>query len=378
MAFKIITKGTLKEKKLELRKANVQKMKVPAHSKQAMLEQLSTSVIPKAQFAEGFDIKKFVRTNTGKEGTVAEFIGTGDFASQFYQRQRYEVDAGRDDEPIMYDALYAVVVDANLPRLISINTLGKAGVIFEQVQEGGQVKFVRVSQGSKSVTIQLYATGIEYDEDVFMYNELFRLANIERQFGVAHNALLNNIHFSPILTATYGTANKTDGTALTSFKTSASMPEKYLRAIEATITAAATDSKNARRGPYALLVSSGDLFTVERALNRVPQQGFDLQSSALSRIQSIIAYDGWTGDRGKKSVTYNGVATGKAYLVHLGHRTMDFQSYFKHTLRVAQDQGDLMRYIMARSRYDVRLGVFADPTRAVHEITLPVAASGSA
>jgi hypothetical protein len=64
--------------------------------------------------------------------------------------------------------------------------------------------------------------------------------------------------------------------------------------------------------------------------------------------------------------------------VHLGHRTMDFQSYFKHTLRVAQDSGDLMRYIMARSRYDVRFGVFADPTRAAHEITLPVAGSGSA
>lgn len=381
MTVKVITQENLRTQTIERRKQVAEQRmkdgKIQERTYVRMMESLDTGLIPHAQFAEGFDMNKHFRKGGGK-GVVGEFIGTGNFAAAFYERQRYEVEAGRDEVPALYNQIYAVTVDASLPQTIAINTLGPAGVAFEQVVEGDEVKFASVAQGSKSVTLYHHAVGIQYSEDLFMYNELFRLANIDRRFGNAYNALLNEIHLSPILSATYGAANQTDGTALTTFKTSASMPEKYLRAIEGAISKGIQDTTNQRRGPYVLLVGSSDVFTVERALNRVPQQGFDVQSSAMGRVQSVVAYDGWTGTRGKRAVTYNGVAAGKGYLVDLGFRSEDFQSYFKHELRRQMGNGDASRFIMEETIWDVRLGAYAAPTKAVHEITWPLAGSGAA
>lgn len=381
MAVKIITKETLKQQTLERRIASMQaRLATQGSNALAMraIAEMETGVIPRAQFPENFDIRQHINVVQGGPGkpSVAEFIGTGDFAKQFYERQRYEVEAGRDDEPLLYPAIYQVTTDSSLPRVVSIYTLGPAGVVFEEIQEGGEVKFASVGEGDKSVTMKHYGVGLEYTEDLFIYNELWRLPNIERQFGVAHNALLNHIHMHPILTHSYKVANKTDGTALTTFAATVSMAEKYLRTVETAISAATTDKTNPRRGPYALVVSGADVFTAERALNRVPQQGFDLQSSALGRIQAVVAYDGWTGTRGKKQTTYDGVTSGTAYLVDLGNRMYDFQSFFKQPLRQQRGDGDLTRFIIEQVVWDTRFGVFADPDRAVHEITWPTAASG--
>jgi hypothetical protein len=331
---------------------------------------------PQVTFKEGFDINKHIRASRQGDVTIAEFIGTGSFASQFYERQRYEFDAGREAEPLLYQMLYTEIVDASLPRLVRVNTLGTTGVIFEEVKEGGEVKFASVGEGSKSVEIKHYAVGLEYDEDLVIYNELWRLPLIERRFGIAHNALLNNIHLSPIISYSYTGGNQTDGTALTSFKAAASMPEKYLRALEAAISNAAEDTTNPRPGPYVLMVRSSDMFTFERALLRSPQQGFSLQSSAMDQIAGLIAYNGWTGTRGKKTVSYAGVPSGKAYLIDISNRDMDFQSYVKQPLRRQLGEKDSSRFILEQVIWDSRFGVFADPARAVEELTLPTADSG--
>ena len=332
---------------------------------------------PKAGFKEGFDIKSQVRLTEGN-GRVAEFIGTDTFASQFYTRQRYEVEAGRDMEPILYTPLYTITTDSTLPRNVSIYRLGTAGVVVEEVFEGGEVKFASVGQGDISVAIKHYSTGIQYSKDIFLFNELFRLPNFERQFGVAFNALMNHVHFNPILAHSYAAGNQTNGTALTNFRVTASMPEKYLRTLEKAMTDGIADTTNPRRGPYVLLCNTADVFTFERAVGRVAQDGFDQQSSALNRVTTIIEYNGWTATRGKKATTYAGVPSGKAYLVDIGNRVYDFQSYVKQPLQMTMGNPDVSRFIMEQNVWDIYFGIFADPARAVQEITLPVAASGQA
>lgn len=342
-----------------------------------MLESLETGVIPQAPFDPAKDISKEIRKISGtRRGAVAEFIGSNNFADAWYERQRYEVDAGREDEPLLYPALYAVTTDAGLPKVISIHTVGDAGVVFEEVKEGGEVKFASVNTGSKNVTLKHYGVALQYTQELFEFNELFRLGTLERQFGVAYNALLNHIHLTPILGYAYGAANQTNGPSLTTFLNSASMPEKYLRTIEDAIISSSTDTDNPRRGPYALLVSTADQFTVERALSRVAQQGFDLQSSALGRVQTVIAYDGWSGRRGNDVTTYTGVTSSKAYLINLAHRTMDFQSYFKYPLRRQMGEADMSKFILEENIWDTWFGVFADPASAIEEITWPAADDG--
>lgn len=331
---------------------------------------------PVWEFTDGFDLRKITKSGAGN--VIAEFIGTGDFAAQFHERRQYEVDAGRELEPLLYQSFYDITTDATLPQVVPIYRLGPAGVVFEEIVEGGEVKFVTVSQSSLNIPIRHWGFGLQYSKDLRIYNQLWNVGIAERKAGIAYNALLNHLHFYPILNHSYGANNKTDGTGLTSFKVTASMPEKYLRTVEAAITHSRTDKNNPRRGPYDLVIGSNDIFTMERALNRVSQQGFDLQSSALGLIQNVIVYDGWSGTRGKKETSYTGVGEGKAYLVHKGNRDEDFRSMVKQSLDMAMGNPDVSRFIEAQMVWDTYFGVYANPTAAVEEITLPVAASGAA
>jgi hypothetical protein len=297
---------------------------------------------------------------------VYEFIGNDDFGTEWVTRQRYEIDAGRDQEPILYTPLFNIVRDASLPKIIPIYTLGPGGVVLEEIFEGGEVKFVSVGSGTKSVSIRHFATGLEYNKDLFIFNQLWSVGIVERQVGIAYNALLNHLHLSPLLTYTYTAANQTAASAVGS-----TLVEKYLRTIEDAITNSKTDTTHQRRGPYALLVNAGQAFMTERALNRVSQVGFTLQSSAIDQIRDVIVYDGWTGTRGKKSTTYAGVTTGKGYLVDLAYRDMTMQSYVKQDLASEMGNPDVSRFIREQTIYDTYLGVYTDPAGCTEEITWP-------
>ena len=308
----------------------------------------------------------------GAPAVVHEFIGSDNFASAFYERQRYEVDAGRDEEPLIYPAFYNITTDPTLPANVPVYRLGPAGVVFEKIEEGGEVKFATVGQSNFSVPIYQYGFGIKYTKRLVMFNELWSLAEVERQAGTALNALLNHIHINPVLSYAYTAANQTDGTGLT-FDTNATLPEKYLRTIEEAITNSVGDTTNPRRGPYALLCSTANLFTAERALTVVPQQGITAQSSAVARITTLAAYDGWTGSRGDKSVTYSGVTNGKAYLIDLGLRNRHFRSYVKQGLQRETGNPDVSRFILEQSVWDTWFGSYTDSAGGVEEITWPTA-----
>lgn len=319
---------------------------------------------PKVAFPRDLRLSDHMRP-TRENGRVYEFIGTDTFGSEWYTRRQYEIEAGRVEVPILYTPIYETIQDANLPRNVSVQTMGPGGVALEEIFEGGEVKFASISAGQKAVTLAHYGVGLEYSDDLVAYNELWNVPIVERAVGQAYNALLNHLHLYPIISASYGSANQTGANS-----TGTTYAEKVFLTIEAAITAARADTTNPRRGPYALLVNSANLFSLERALTRTPQQGFSLQSSALDAIQSIIAYDGWAGTRGNKTTTYAGVTSGKAYLISLQYRGQDFVSYIKQGLEQYGTDEDVTRFMM-QVVWDCRLGIYANPTAAVEEVTLP-------
>lgn len=296
---------------------------------------------------------------------IYEFVGVDTFGDEWRTRQRFEVDAGRDEEPLLYTPLYEEIRDAGLPKNVSVNRMGPAGVIFEEVLEGGEVKFMSVGESQYTVPIRHWATGLEYSKDLVIFNELWRVPVVERQVGIAHNALLNHLHLYPIISYAYAAANQTAANS-----SGDTYVEDVMLTIEDAITNSRTDTDNPRRGPYMLLCSTSNIFAIEKALTRVPQQGVSLQSSAIDAVRGIIAYDGWSGMRGNLSVSYPGVTTGKAYLISLQYRGQDFQSFVKQDLMFEGEERDLSRF-MTQSVWDSYWGVYANPIAAVEEITLP-------
>lgn len=323
---------------------------------------------PKLEFDKGFDLRNVTRD--GKDGVIAEFIGTGDFAAAWNERRQYEINAGRDQEPILYTPLYDVITDASLPEVVTIYRLGPAGVIFEEVLEGGEAKFASVASGTINVNIRQYAVALEYSKRLRIFNQLWNVSVVERQAGVAYNALLNHVHLSPILTATYAAANQTAAAS-----GQGGLVQNMQRTLANAITNSATDATNPRRGPYALLINDADAFLVEEALRRRRQDGIDEISSFMSRIQTVISYNGWSGTRGSKTVSYAGVTANTGYLINLAYRDQDFRSFMKQPLDMAMGNPDVSRFIEEQAVWDTFFGVYANPTAAVEEVTFPTSGS---
>ena len=324
---------------------------------------------PAVKFKPGFDLRNHInvkQVDADNVVQVAEFIQAEDFGSEWYSRQRYEVFAGREREPLLYQELFSGVEDANLPKVIPVYELGPAGVIFQQVLPGGEVKFITLTESDHTVTINVFATGLQYDRDLFLYNQTWNLSLIERRVGTAYNALLNHIHLYPIIAYTYGASNQTAASTEGS-----SLVEKFLRTIELAITNAEEDGSNPRYGPYDLMIAPAQRWIVERALMGVPQQGFTLQSKARDMIRNVIVYGNTTVTRGKKSVTYTGVSSGTGYLCSIANKDADFQSWVKIPLDTSMGNPDVSRRIEMQTVWETHLASYVNPLRAVEEITWP-------
>lgn len=322
----------------------------------------------KIPFPKNFRLDQHLRElRSGASGghRVYEFIGSDSFSDEWNQRQQFEIDAGRDEEPILYTPIYDVINDPNLPEIVNLYKIGPGGVVFEEVFEGGEVKFVTVGSSEETVRIRHYGAGLEYSKDLVVFNRLWDVAIVERQAGIAYNALLNHIHLNPYIAYSYGAANQTAAVS-----SGATDQEDVLLTIEAGITAAKADTSNPRRGPYDLLVGSANAFRIEKALQRVAQQGVQLQSSAIEQIQNVIVYDGWTGTRGGKSTTYAGVGSTKVYLIDRANKMHDAKSYMKQDLMLDGEDMDASRF-MTKRIYDTYFGVYCNPLRSTEEITLP-------
>jgi hypothetical protein len=308
---------------------------------------------------------------------AAELITSDSFNAAFYARQQFEVAAGREEEPLLYQLIYTEIDNPDLPKNVTIYQVKEGGFVFEKIVEGGEVKFASVVSGSLAIPIEHFAVGIQYSKDFFIFNETWNLSVAERSAGRAHNALLNHIHFWPIINFSYASKNLT-ATYTGKFYKDASLAEKYLRAIEMAITASQEDETDRRNGPYVLMVSPSDRFLVERALTVVAQQGTSQQSSAVGDIRTVLAYNGWTGTRGKKTTTYGGVPAGTAFLVSVGLAREDFVSLVKQGLVRTDGNPDVSRFILNQSVWDTYRGVYAAPAAAVQKITWPTISSGDA
>lgn len=325
---------------------------------------------PNIQFPVGFQLKDHVR-EIGRQtdgNRIYEFLGTDSFGVEWQSRQRFEIDAGRDEEPLLYAPIYDIVSDSSLPKNVDVETMGPGGVVFEEVFEGGEVKFSGITAGEFTVPIRHWATGLEYSKDLVIFNSLWNISIFERAMGIAHNALLNHLHLSPITTFTYAAANQTAANT-----DGATVAENYMLTLQDAVTNSKADTANPRRGPYTLLISSSNMFTMERSLRRVPQTGLELQSSAIDTIRNVIVYDGWTGTRGHKVVTYSGVTTNIAYLISQQYRGQDFRSFEKQALQNEGQETDISRFL-TQSVWDSYYGVYANPLRSVEEVTLPTTA----
>lgn len=322
---------------------------------------------------------------------VGEFLGSGDMLTELAEKVTVDVELGRDDIPLLYNGLYRTFTNPNFPRLLDANYILYANVVFLQHFEGQEVRFgTMASEQGVTVPILTYSAGFEWNEDVEVYDEGWRVEMANEAVGRAYNALLNHLHLSPILTYNYaGMTNPNQTAAQTPTGNEIEDIRATLR--QALIDAAENVDENGRKKairPSYLLGATSDIIKINDALalSDRPSIGTTANSGpidvllgrvtdtagpnpSVNQITNLIAYDGEDLDMGGLTWSYAGPTAGTVYLIQPGRNLFEF---VKHDLRVDTERpADLSRLVAAQMVARARRGLLMSPDLSVWEVTLP-------
>ena len=275
-----------------------------------------------------------------------------------------DVELGREQVQLLYQPIYERLQDANMPKVIDAKWALYGTVVFTEHIEGEEVKFGRLqAEYGPIARILTYTAGFEYTREMKDFNDSFSIELLNRAMGEAYNALLNHIHLYPIISFDYQDSNKTD------FQGDAN-EDLWVRFYK-TLNKALSDARIKKRPGTVLLASSYDRDNIEMALKGGYQIG-GTTYPAVSGIESVIYYDGWTVQVGRRTFEYPGVDHGKAYLIR---PKRGFKELVKQDLRIEATAGDLSRLIESQIIGYAYRGVYAAVEENVQEISLTVTAS---
>jgi hypothetical protein len=296
---------------------------------------------------------------------IGEMLTTAAGLENVIQKTVIDLELGKEAVPLLYAPIYRRIEDAKFTEHVDASAFVNAQVVFLEHMELEEVKFGSRKIGAKdTVPIITYSTGLEWTEDMVEYDKTWEMSEANRAIGEAYNALLNHIHLYPIVNFNYQAKNKTAASTITG-----DMLVKMRNTIKQGLKDAAedknTDTKSPRH-PNVLLAHSSRRWDIEECLQRMQVGG--TVYPAISQINTIIYYDGWSTAVGEKTYSYPGVSADKAYLIE-GQKY--FRELVKHDLRIDATGGDLKKLIENAVVGRARRGVLTSPANAVQELTLP-------
>lgn len=310
---------------------------------------------------------------------VGEFLGTGNMVEELAQVVQVDIESGRDQHPLLYKGLYNTQTNPNFPKLLDSGFSIYADVVFLRHMEGQEVRF-GTTRGEMGPTVPIvtYSAGFEWDEDVEVYDEGWRVTMANEAIGNAYNALLNHLHFSPFLNFDYTTAGNE-----TTYQTHASGDR--LESIRLTLRQALFDAAQNQDDlgrdhpirPTVLIANLATAYELNDAMSLInDQSGIANPGTAdeffigrrsdtagpnpsVNQLATIIAYEGDQMQMGNLSWNYGTLADNQVIMVQPRRNTFE---YIKHELRVDTERpADLSRLIAAQMVARTRRGLLAVP-----------------
>lgn len=351
------------------------------------------------EYAIGEQVKKF-KIPRHPDGTlkklllkkpIGEFLGTGNMVEELAQFVTVDIETGRQEVPLLYKSIYNTQTNPNFPRLIDSGFTIFADVVFLQHIEGQEVRF-GTTRGEMGPTVPIltYTAGFEWNEDVEVYDEGWKVSIANEAMGKAHNALLNHLHFSPFMDADYTVATGFGNE--TAFLTHASgdrLESIRLTLRQAMFDAAQKDDAFGRSHairPTIALCNLSTAYEVNDALNLIQDQsgigpvGADPAifigrrsdtagpNPSVNQIGTVIAYEGETMQMGNLVWNYGTLADDVVILIQPKRNTFEF---IKHDLRVDTDRPyDLSRLIAAQMVARTRRGLLVVPESNAWSVAL--------
>lgn len=319
---------------------------------------------------------------------VGEFLGTGNMVEELAQYVTVDIESGRDDHPLLYKTIYNTQTNPNFPRLIDSGFSIFADVVFLQHLEGQEVRF-GTTRGEMGPTVPIltYSAGFEWDEDVEVYDEGWRIGMANEAIGSSYNALLNHLHLSPLINADYATLG--NQTTFTAHASGDRLEGIRLTLRNALFAAAQKEDNFGRRHairPTIAIANLATAYELNDALNLINDQsgigqgaaGDDLflgrrsdtsgPNPSVNQISTIIVYEGDNMQMGNLRWDYGTLADDDVLLVQPKRNMFEF---IKHDLRVDTERpADLSRLVAAQMVARARRGLLAVPESSVWEVQI--------
>jgi hypothetical protein len=268
-----------------------------------------------------------------------------------------DVELGREAVPLLYKPLYETISDPTLPATLDAKWALYGTVVFTETLEGQEVKFgsLVVEQGP-TAKILTYTAGFEYTKRMKDFNEAFKVDMLNRAIGEAYNALLNHLHFYPIIAATY------TGNNATAYQGVADDP-RVLRVYK-TIKKALQDCATLKRPVSIALFPTALRYDIEEAI-----RGFTINGTPyppLAGLDTLIFYDGWTTTVGKETTTYPGVTANYGFFIR---PRRGLKELVKQDLRIETGNGDLSRLVEAQIVAYAYRGAYVATTENIQKVS---------
>lgn len=300
---------------------------------------------------------------------IGEMMTSATSRKELVQKVVLDVELGKEDVPLLYSSIYERVSDPNFPKEFEAKWAQYGSVVFFEHLEGEEVKFGSLQAESGPIAkIQGYAAGFEYTKEIEMFNQAFNLEILNKAFGEAHHAILNHMHLGPIIQYKYKTANKTAPVYVDEKRKRLKTADNShaVLSLRETLIQGIKDSRVSKRPGTIILANSADQYDIEEAMSSFTIGATPFRS--VEGISTIIYYDGWETNVGRKSYEYPGVPAGKAFLIR---PKRGFKELVKQDLQINATMGDLTRLVESQIVGDFWRGVFAAIDENVQEITFP-------
>lgn len=361
--MRIVTTDTMRDE----RRKTTATLRLPYQLRGANGEMQSGVV--EAQIANGeidgfeFDVRasgELMTTPAGLESVVRKSV--------------VDIQIGRETVPLLYQPIYRRIENPDFTRHVDTTFFSQAQVVFLEKMEAEEVKFgTRTIGPLQTVPITAWAAGLQWTEEMRIFDPTWEIGEANRAIGEAYNALLNHLHFAPILSYAYQAKNQTPASTV-----GATYLEKLRNTLRDGLQNANADritTTRRVRQPSILLAHPKHRWDLEIALGRMVIGGTEypaLGNSPLGGgLQTMIFYDGYEAAVGDRTYTYPGVPADKVYLIDPGPGRNHFVELVKHDLLVDAGGADITRLVEDAIVARTYRGLFANVVDSVEEVTLP-------
>lgn len=238
---------------------------------------------------EDGEVQEIIATSDTKQfftTAVNEFFMQTDETADTGWQNIFRVVPGRGHGelfPFRPPTTVSTVSPATLLAAEDVATSGMHGIVFNEVGEGGEIKFSRVISAEKYVRHVKYATAIGYSNEWFTDGQMSLIEMVTEDFREAANDKMAAIHYGAIVAAV--TAGLSSSAAAS---TGTSNVAKTINALNTATTA----MRRAKRRAGILLVPPECEHVARLALSTtgLPQSGGDaVRNEITSRLQIVVS-----------------------------------------------------------------------------------------